>query len=498
MAPRPNIILITTDQQRGDCLGSDGHPVCETPYLDELAEDGARFTRAYTAVPSCTPARAAILTGMDQWNHGRLTMMGTDAQEYPATLPGELAKAGYHTQAVGKMHFYPQRRLYGFHNMLLDESGRTESDRFESDYMRFFEKNKTGDFGYRDHAVEWNSWMARPSHLPEHLHPSHWTASEGIHFLQQRDPTKPFFLWLSFARPHSPYDAPQPYFDMYDNNPDVPKPYIGDWCGDYDKRVADVNAATTHRSDREVHRARAGYYGNITFIDHMIGRVIYELRLNQHETWQNTFILFHSDHGDMMGDHYHWRKTYAYEGSARVPFLVRYPRDWDLPRNQVVDKPVELRDIMPTLLEAAGVETPDSVDGKSVLGLCRGEREGWRDYIMGEHTWSYTDDLASQFVTDGKEKYIWFHYTGKELFFDLEADPGECRDLSRDPSAQERVALWRQRLAQVNEERGDPRGKDGKLHVQEPGAAIHLNDNYYKWKKAADDQMAEHGIAPDG
>ena len=153
---RPNIILITTDQQRGDCLGCDGHSVIETPYLDELAEDGARFPHAYTSVPSCTPARAGILTGMDQWNHGRLTMTGADPLEYPATLPGELAKAGYHTQAVGKMHFAPQRRLYGFHNMVLDESGRREGD-FISDYHEWFDENKDGPYGYRDHSVDWNS-----------------------------------------------------------------------------------------------------------------------------------------------------------------------------------------------------------------------------------------------------------------------------------------------------------------------------------------------------
>ena len=163
MSARPHLLLITTDQQRGDCLGCDGHPVLETPYLDELAEGGARFRHAYTAVPSCTPARAAILTGMDQWNHGRLTMTGSDALEYPATLPGCLAEAGYHTQAVGKMHHAPQRRLYGFHHMVLDESGR-RSNTFKSDYHQFFEQHKEGAYGYRDHSIDWNSWMARPSH----------------------------------------------------------------------------------------------------------------------------------------------------------------------------------------------------------------------------------------------------------------------------------------------------------------------------------------------
>lgn len=481
---RPNLILITTDQQRGDCLGCDGHPVLETPYMDELAERGVRFTNAYTSVPSCTPARAGILTGMDQWNHGRLTMTGSDPLEYPATLPGELAKAGYHTQAIGKMHFAPQRRLYGFHHMVLDESSRRKGN-FVSDYHTWFDEHKEGGYGYRDHSVDWNSWMARPSHLPEHLHPTYWTASEGVRFLKQRDPTKPFFMWLSFARPHSPYDAPQPYFDMYDRNPDVPKAAVGEWAARHDGKVADVNAAYSHRTDLETHRARAGYYGNITFIDHQIGRVLYELKHYDAEAYQNTFIVFTSDHGDMMGDHHHWRKSYGYEGSAHVPFLMKFPESWDLERNQVRDEPIELRDVMPTLLDAAGVDIPESVDGESVLKLSRGQADGWRDFVQGEHSRTYDNRYAMQYVTDGREKYIWFHYTGEEQFFDLTSDPLECNELSGDPKWQDRIAVWRKRLADINEDRGDPRGKEGKL-VPQPEGGLTLSPNYEKWKKAAE------------
>lgn len=484
MRTRPNIILIMTDQHRGDCLGCDGHPAVETPYLDELAEEGARFTHACSSVPSCTPARAALITGMDQWNHGRLTMMGNDALDFPATLPGELAKAGYHTQGVGKMHFSPQRALYGFHHTVLDESGRREGD-FTSDYLRWFKQHREGAYGYRDHSVDWNSWMARPTHLPEHLHPTHWTADQAIKFLQDRDPTRPFFLFLSFARPHSPYESPQVYWDMYINHPNIPPAPVGDWAAEYDRKLADVNAAITHRSDLEVRRARVGYYGNVTFIDHQIGRVLYELRRHQTTVWENTFVLFTSDHGDMLGDHHHWRKTYAYEGSVRIPMLMRYPDGWTLPRNVLLDQPVELRDVMPTLLEVAGVEIPESVDGQSLLSLARGEAHGWREFIMGEHTESYTKDLASQFVTDGREKYIWFHYTGRERFFDLMNDPMECHDLAKDPAAQSRMEVWRKRLAEVNERRGDPRGQGGAL-VPQPDGAVCLSPNYYAWKKRAE------------
>ena len=482
---RPNLLLITTDQQRGDCLGCAGHPALETPYLDELAEAGTYLPHAYTSVPSCTPARAGIITGMDQWNHGRLTMTGNDALEYPATLPGELASAGYHTQLIGKAHHAPQRRLYGFHHMVLDESGRRDPG-FYSDYHRYFDRNKEGAYGYRDHSIDWNSWMARPSHLPEHLHPTYWTATEGIDFIERRDPTKPFFLWLSFARPHSPYDPPQAYWDMYDDHPGIPEPYIGQWAAEFDKPVADTNAPRTRRSARETRRGRAGYYGNITFIDHQIGRLLYEYNKRDPQAQRDTLIVFTSDHGDMMGDHHHWRKTYAYEGSARIPFIVRYPTSWDMPRGEIVEAPVELRDIMPTMLDAAGVDIPNSVDGQSLLPLARGQRENWRPFVQGEHTSCYTREHGMQYVTDGREKYIWFHHTGGEQFFDLVSDPGECYDLAADPSQQDRINRWRKRLAQINEERGDPRGQNGAL-VAQPDGALALSPNYKRWKARAEE-----------
>jgi len=499
---RPNILFIMTDQHRGDCLGGAGHPAVETPYLDQLAAEGVRFRHAYSSVPSCTPARSAIITGMDQWHHGRLTMEGEDALEYPTTLMAELAKAGYHTQGVGKMHFFPQRRLYGFHHMVLDESGRRFGG-FVSDYHEWFAEHKEGAYDYRDHSIDWNSWMARPTHLPEHLHPTYWTASEGIKFLMHRDPTKPFFLWLSFARPHSPYDPPKVYWDMYINHPDIPKPYIGDWAAEFDFPTADVNAPFGRRPDRDIHKARAGYYGNITFIDHQIGRVLYELRKMAPAEYDNTLILFTSDHGDMLGDHHHWRKTYAYEGSSRVPFLIRFPKHWRLPRGQVLDQVVELRDIMPTLLDAAGVEIPPSVDGMSVLPLCgrpaspAGEERGsgrdqdqgtgqvaWRRFIQGEHSLSYGLKWGNQWITDGREKYVWFHHTGRELFFNLAEDPGECHDLHADPKWRPRVEEWRRLLAEINERRGDPRGQGGRL-VPQPEGAIRLSPNYYRWKERA-------------
>lgn len=206
---RPNIVLIMTDQHRFDTLGCYGNTVIETPNLDSLAQEGTVFASAYSSTPSCVPARTSLLTGMDPWHTGILGTgkgQGKMGGNFKHTLPGELSKSGYCTLGVGKMNFNPQRALNGFHQTSLDESGRVESPGFVSDYAAWFERNKTGDYGSVDHGIDWNSWMSRPFHAPEFLHPVNWTINESIRLLEKRDPTAPFFLKTSFSRPHSPYD----------------------------------------------------------------------------------------------------------------------------------------------------------------------------------------------------------------------------------------------------------------------------------------------------
>ncbi len=443
----PNILLIMTDQQRWDTLGCTGSPVVETPNLDWIAADGTVFTRAYSAVPSCTPARAMLLTGMDQWNIGVLGMgSGQPSCGYlEHTLPEQLAGAGYHTQGVGKMHFSPQRSLQGFHRTVLDESARQETPSFLSDYARWYQANRTGDYDRYDHGIDMNSWLARPYHAPEFLHATNWTMSESLRFLDERDPTRPFFLMTSFARPHSPYDPPPYYFDLY-RQKELPPPAIGSWAAMHDDphEARNPNAWRGRRSDDEVRRARTAYFGLITHIDHQIGRLLRYLQ--QHRLYENTVILFVSDHGDMLGDHHLWRKTYAYEGSAHIPLLVRLPRPMREHVSANVDVPVGLQDIMPTVLDAAAVPIPASVDGASLLPLIRGERVDWRPYIHGEHCTCYSEAQEMQYLTDGHWKYIWFPRLNTEQLFDLEADPLECTDLAADPHYGADLRRWRQAL----------------------------------------------------
>ncbi len=442
----PNIILILCDQFRGDCLEIVGHPVLKTPNLNYLAHNGVLFTCAYTAVPSCIPARATLWTGQNQWHTGILGMgsgQGPIPNDFPYTLAGELSKAGYRTHMIGKGHFHPQRTSMGFQSTELDEEGRMS----DHDYIRWFEANKPSPLIDRDgHGIDWNSWHARPWHTEEYLHPTYWTVSRAINFLETRDPDRPFFLNISFVRPHSPYTPPKYYFDMYYNG-ETPKPHIGDWAkelyGDPDGRF-DPNAWCGIMTEDEIHTARSGYLGDISFIDNQVGRLINWIRKNQPELLRNTWFIFTADHGDMQGDHYLWRKTYPYEGSTHIPLFITPPlRDKYKPNRNKVDEVVELRDIMPTVLDIAGVPIPHTVDGMSLLKLMDGSASDWREYIHGEHCQCYSPKQEMQYITNGKYKYVWLPKVNVEQFFDLRNDPGETRNLIYESSYKDKIEEFR-------------------------------------------------------
>jgi len=181
----------------------------------------------------------------------------------------------------------------------------------------------------------------------------------------------------------------------------------------------------------------------MTHIDHQLNRFIETL--DDYGLGENTFICFTSDHGEMMGDHHLFRKGYAYEGSAGIPMILAAPKGSSLIPRGVCGQPVELRDVMPTLLECAGLEIPVEVEGQSFLPLARGEQVHWRPYLHGEHT---IFGQSMQLVTDGRQKYVWFSGDGHEQLLDLENDPQERHDLARDPAWQGRLSVWRERLIQ--------------------------------------------------
>lgn len=463
---KPNILFIMDDQHRGDCTSADGNRAVRTPNIDRLGGEGARFRCAYSTTPTCTPARSALLTGLSPWNHGMLHMVGM-GQGYRFTKPQALRDAGYYTMGIGKMHYNPQRNLHGFHHIVLDESGRIQSPNFRSDYRAWFwsqaphlDPDATG--------IGFNDYPAKRYALPENLHPTYWTGQTAVNFLRGYSRPEPFFLKVSFARPHSPYDPPERLMKKY-ADADIPKASVGKWAEKYAPRSGPKDDIWHGDLGQEqVRRSRQGYYGSIEFIDEQIGQIVDTL---EKRGWlEHTLIVFTSDHGDMTGDHHLWRKSYAYEASARIPMFMRWPQGLvSAKRGQILSQPVELRDILPTFLDAAGTRPPVKLDGQSMLSLLRGGNPGWRDYLDLEHGVCYSRENNWNGFTDGRTKYIYHAFGGDEQLFDLQKDPGELNDLSKDSSAEPQLRQWRQRMIEHLSVRGDRWVKNGRLQTrQEP------------------------------
>lgn len=476
---KPNIVLIMVDQMRGDCLGVNGNEFIETPNLDMMATEGYNFENAYTAVPSCIASRAAILTGMSQKSHGRVGYEDGVSWNYKNTIASEFSKAGYHTQCIGKMHVYPERNLCGFHNIMLHDGylhfARNKEGKASTqieqcdDYLKWFREKKGHNVDLIDIGLDCNSWVSRPWGYEENLHPTNWVVNESIDFLRRRDPSKPFFLNMSFVRPHSPLDPPKFYFDMYKDE-DLPESLMGDWANKEDKenRGKDINCVKGIINKKALKRAKAAYYGSITHIDHQIGRFL--IALSEYGELNNTIFLFVSDHGDMMGDHNWFRKGIPYEGSARVPFFIYDPGNLlKGKKGKVFDEVLELRDIMPTLLDFAHISIPDSVEGLSLKNLIEERDYTWREYIHGEH--SFGED-SNHYIVTKKDKFLWFSQRGEEQYFDLDKDPKELTNLINSEEYKERIDYLRKILIKELEGREEVYTDGNKLLKGHPVSTL--------------------------
>lgn len=465
---RPNIVLIMTDQMRGDCMSGAGHPDVQTPYLDTLMKNGRYYPNAYSACPSCVPARTGLLTGMMPSHHGRVGYEDRVEFNYPYTLAGQLTKAGYYTKAVGKLHVHPQRNYVGFHSVTLHDGHLGANRNVElpfwemqdqcDDYFHYLKNELGADADLDTLGIDVNSWLTRPWMYEEKYHPTNWVTSEGIDFLRRRDPNMPFFLYLSYVRPHPPFDAPQCFFDMYDEN-SFREPAVGTWEKQealYEKgRIIDSDTGPI--DERMLRRAKRGYYACITHMDNQIGRFL--MALERYRLRENTLIIFVSDHGELLGDHYMYRKIRPYQGSIRIPFFIS-GADSLCGEKGICQDLVELCDVMPTILNTAGAEIPENVDGENLWD----EKREKRTYIHGEHAAeNFGSYLGNQYIVTKEDKYIWYMESGEEQYFRIKEDPEELTNLIEDTEYQVRIQYLRDLLIAELEERGSGYVKDGKL-----------------------------------
>lgn len=417
---RPNILLITTDQQRYDTLQALGNPAIFTPHLNFLAAQGVSFTHCYTDSPMCIPARQTIMTG----RHGATNRqaLGPECERVSmhdlATLPGLLTTAGYQTRAVGKMHFHPPRAHYGFEHMELLE-----------DYYREREKHD-GHPRPMDHGLGQNEMSPGFATVDESRSLTRWTVDRSVDFLETRDDTRPFFLWTSFAKPHPPLDCDPKYWRLYDDI-DLPEPVFGDWSQTVEDLPPGIAAPSwsisqaDHLSPQQLRAAKRAYYACITQIDYNLGYLF--ARLRELEMLDNTWIIFTSDHGEMLGDHHLGAKFVPLEASARVPMIVRPPAaPWTRHPLQSTrsDALVCLADLLPTCANLAGVDLPRDIalDGIDLLEANEG-RSG-RDRLFISYNYAYG-------LVEGGYKYIYTARDNAELLFNLAADPHEQRELIR-------------------------------------------------------------------
>ena len=480
---KPNILMIMADQLRMDCVGAYGNKAIETPHIDRIARDGIRFQNAYTCTPSCTPARSALLTGLGPWRHGMLGYSNMATNPYPVEKARAMAEAGYYTTSIGKNHYFPISNPHGYHHLISDEhcnywfhkegEKKEQSAEERCDYESWF-WSQMPDKDPHATGLGWNDRPSKPFAYPEELHATHWTGTTAVRFLQQYERAEPFFLKVSFIRPHSPYDPPERFFKMYDGVP-LPEAEVGEWASRYEPRSSEQDDLWHGKlSKQEIQNSRQGYFGSVSFVDEQVGRIL--SALEQRKILDDTFIVFFSDHGDMLGDQNLWRKAYAYEQSSHIPLLMRPAAGMELGiAGQTIDNPVEIRDLLPTFLDAAGAEIPESIEGKSLLHLVRTKGEGWRPYIDLEHNVCYDASNHWNALTDGKWKYIFHARDGEEQLFHLERDRDELSDLAQQPEHAKGLSLWRARMVDHLRERGDQWVRDGKLMLRKQGLALSPN-----------------------
>jgi len=462
----PDILLIMPDQMRGDCLSALDHAAVCTPQLDRLVEQGSLFRRGYTTVASCIPARYALLTGLAPQTSG---VVGFKAKPFATpTLPELLKEAGYSTLLVGRnMHQVAASGDCGFQRRILG-STYIENDAYD----RFLREAAPETGGIRalvkKLGVTFNHWQASPWPLADELHPTEWVIAQSRKVVKESETERPLFLTTSLYAPHPPLFPPKKYFDKYLKR-DLPEPARGDW----------VNwSALSPKGDKAGHRillkgetlraAQAGYFGLIEHLDERISSLTNDFKARSEKAGRPWIIVFTSDHGEMLGDHGYFRKCEPFEGSANIPFIICGSPDLGFKPGLRVDRPVCLEDIMPTLLSAAGISIPATVDGIDLLPVLRGKKRTIREWLHFEHAPCYSQAQAYHALTDGRYKYIWRPLSGDEHLFDLAEDPREEKDLSRIKSHQARLRTWRERLADRLADRPERFSKNGRLIAGRP------------------------------
>ncbi|MCC6694704.1 MAG: sulfatase-like hydrolase/transferase [Candidatus Hydrogenedentes bacterium] len=457
-APRPNVLFILVDQHRFDCIGAYGNEQIRTPAIDRLAQDGTRYTNSFCAYPVCTPSRYSIWSGRYVHEHGGWSNHCT-LKPGTATWPALLREAGYQTAAAGKMHFTPTYLDVGFQRMTLSE--QDGEGRWDDDYHRLLLERDTIDVNdledqrkeYREHARPeyWETFGALASNLPEELHSTTWTGDRAVEALDQWTDSGNLFV-ASFVKPHHPFDPPQSWADRHD--PAGMKLLSGwtDSCFAHDLQLQTGYFPHEKLSESALKRVMAYYYATIEHIDLQVNRMVEVLK--RKGLYENTLIVYTSDHGEYMGYHHMLLKgNWMYDPLIKVPLIIKYPGATQA--GQVSDRMVSNVDLAPTILRQCGLAPLDTMRGLDLMDSAAG-----RSVVCAEGSG------AAQLMARTATRKLLVH-EGKKLAFlyDLDKDPLETVNVHDDPAYAEDVAVLRQALV---EWRGPNPNLDTVLNEQAP------------------------------
>lgn len=481
MQNRPNILIISADQHRADCIGVAGRKV-KTPHLDALAKSGTRFGSCITPSVACQPARASILTGQLCRTHGvHDDGLDLDPRIGEKGFAGTLTQSGYETAFFGKAHFssyHPKAPsgtpecmrssakfdsdwtgpYMGFEHVELTLQAKSgfspETPPRGQHFERFFHADGRGQKKQTQYHTDkgassdpdtcWHSGLA-PSH-----HSTPWTADRAIDWLRHgRASEKPFCSWVSFADLQHPYDCPEPWSRLHDpKDVDLPShrtlqpDSLPWWYRSALSRDSDTSDGASgkrkkkklsaQQSDKQLREIIANAYGKIAFIDDQVGRLM--IALAEMDLADNTHVFYISDHGDWLGDHGLTMKgPMFYDCLMRVPMIWRGP---DVPQNRINYEPVSTIDLSPSIMDLTGIQPQLPQHGESLRPLLDGKET--RDFAMSE--WEMLPGRVNAKVSLRSVRTRTYKLTkdmnsGHGELYDLLADPTEMQNLFDNPAA---------------------------------------------------------------
>ena len=433
-----NIVVILADQLRADCVGCYGNTVIRTPNIDALAAAGTRFDAAFCQHPQCAPSRGSLLTGRYPHVTGGISNFAFIG-DHERTIGEVLRERGYRSIGVGKLHMSDHSRLACFSDTTLcggQHSGSVTPDGLAPDYKKFLQENGYWEkareaYAYHGTAEYIDNFRAAVNPIPAEAYFDAWAGDQAVNYIRQQKPGEPFFMFAGFPNPHIPFDAPEPYASLYDPA-DVPIPAT--FATSLANKPPQHEGYRRHGrkedfanlTEEKLRRCISLYYGSITLVDDQVGKLMNALE--ETNLLDDTVVVFLSDHGELLGSFGMLIKSIdeypmLYDVGVRVPLIVRVP---DGVAATVVQQPVELVDLMPTVLDCANQEIPPEVQGHSQKDALFGGEPVAREYV-------FCETGSVKMLRSAHHKLVYYPGQTYGELYDLRSDPDEADNLYGQP-----------------------------------------------------------------